>query len=56
MLTCNKDCIYQCDGNCILDEKENQNAICPKLKDKVDSLFHGADINKFNTVRNIGAH
>lgn len=56
MLTCNNDCIYQCDGNCILDKNENQSAVCPILKDKVNGISHGANINKFNTVGDIGAH
>ena len=56
MLTCNNDCIYQCDGNCIVDDKQNQIALCPKLKNKVNGLTHGADINKLNTVGDIGTH
>lgn len=54
MLHCNNDCIYQCDGNCILNE--NQNNICPKLKDKVNGFIHSADVNKFNGVGDVGAH
>ena len=56
MLTCNNDCIYQCDGNCILDEKDYTNSVCPKLKDKVNGFFNSADVNKLNTIRDIGAH
>lgn len=68
MIYCNKDCIYQCDGNCVLDEKtakskglSGNNCVGVGRKSfatskyKVNRFTHRANVDKFNGVGDFGA-
>lgn len=69
MLMCKKDCEYSDNGYCLLSAEEHINGISDgcnnyksrrknfaKSKNEVNCFSNGTDVNKFNSVRNIGTH
>lgn len=69
MIPCNKDCIYQCDGNCILKDNSAEKTNLKQCsnsyfkqnnftvsENKIDRFAHGANVDKLNGIGNISAH
>lgn len=69
MLMCNKNCIYSDNGYCLLSAEEHLSGtlngcdnfkerrnIFAKLENEFNGFTNGANVNKLNGIRNIGAH